>query len=365
MRVAVVHDHLRFIGGGERVAMTLASGFDADLYVTDLDPSLPARAGMPDVRVIEIARVPRTAPMRQDRQARAFRDAPIPDHDVYILSGNWSVFAAPRLRPNLWYCHTPVRVFYDMRDSFLASLSPLRRWAARRWIEQRRPVYEAAATAAQTILANSRNVAGRIERFLHRSADVVYPPVDTTRYRFERVGETWIAVSRLSHEKRLDLLVETFRKLPRERVVVIGGPQVGIDLDRFVRGLDPPPNVEFLGEIAEPKLLELYATCRGLVAVSNDEDFGLTPVEAMAAGKAVVGVDEGGYRETVIPGETGWLVSATPSALADAIASIRSEQLERMRTSCEQRARVFDTRVFMERMRRFVQATVDGIEAKK
>jgi len=122
MRVAVLHDHLRFIGGGERVALTLASAFDADLYVTDLDPSLPSRAGMPAVRIHEIARVPSRPPLRQDRQARAFATATIPHHDVYVFSGNWSVFAAPRFRPNLWYCHTPVRVFYDLHDAFLATL---------------------------------------------------------------------------------------------------------------------------------------------------------------------------------------------------------------------------------------------------
>src|SRR5438876_10818336 len=96
MRVAVLHDHLRFIGGGERVALTLAAAFDADLYVTDLDPTLPGRAGMRKVRVTEIARVPRMAPMRQDRQARAFRECAITDHGVYLLSGNWGVCAGPR-----------------------------------------------------------------------------------------------------------------------------------------------------------------------------------------------------------------------------------------------------------------------------
>src|SRR3989442_12955805 len=216
MGIAVLHDHMSFIGGGERVVLTLASAFDADLYVTDLDPSLPARAGMPAVRATEIARVPQKAPMRQNAQARAFRDASIPDHDVFVLSGNWAVFAAPRLRPNVWYCHTPVRVFYDLHGSFLASLPQVRRWAARRWIDRRRPEYEAAVAAVQTVVANSRNVAGRIERFFRRKADVVYPPVDTSRYRFGRVGDSWLAVSRLSHEKRLPLLVETFRPFPRE-----------------------------------------------------------------------------------------------------------------------------------------------------
>lgn len=351
MRVAVLHDHLRFIGGGERVALTLASGFDADLYVTDLDPSLPSRAGMPAVRVHEIARVPSRPPMRQDRQAQAFRTVAIPDHDVYVFSGNWAIFAASRLRPNVWYCHTPVRVFYDLRDSFLTSLPPIRRWAARRWIERRRPAYEAAVADVQTIVANSRTVGGRLERYLRRKAEVVYPPVETSRYRFGRVGDAWLAVSRISHEKRIALLVETFRRLPRERLLVVGGGQMGVDVNRFVRSLQPPSNVEFLGEVPESKLIDLYATCRGLVAASIDEDFGLTPVEAMASGKAVVAVDEGGYRETIVPGETGWLAPSNAAALAETIASIRPDRLEGMRAACEHRAAAFDSRVFVDGMR--------------
>src|SRR5437773_9563885 len=129
MRVAVLHDHLRFIGGGERVALTLASAFDADLYVTDLDPSLPSRAGMPAVRIHEIARVPSRPPLRQDRQARAFATATLPHHDVYVFSGNWSVFAAPRFRPNLWYCHTPVRVFYDRSEERRVGKECRSRWS--------------------------------------------------------------------------------------------------------------------------------------------------------------------------------------------------------------------------------------------
>lgn len=356
MRVAVLHDHLRFIGGGERVALTLASAFDAILYVTDFDATLPRRAGMPDVKIVEIARVSQKPILRQDRQARAFREAAIPDHDVYLLSGNWSVFAAPRLRPNVWYCYTPARVFYDFRERLLSPLPPIQRRIARHWIDRRRPDYEAAVAGVQRIVAVSRNAAGRIQRFLHRAAEVVYPPVDTSRYRFVRVGDVWLAVSRLSHEKRIDLLIDVFRRLPRERLLVVGGAQVGTDPGRFIRSLDPPSNVEFLGEIPEGKLLDLYATCRGLVAVSLDEDFGLTPVEAMASGKAVVGVDEGGYRESIVPGATGWLVPSTAQSLADAIAAVRPEQLEGMRAACEERAAVFDSRVFIERMRSIVTA---------
>src|SRR5207244_2112955 len=105
------------------------------------------------------------------------------------------------------------------------SLSPVRRAAARRWIERRRPEYEAAVQGVETIVANSRNVSDRIRRFLGRSSEVVYPPVDTGRYRFSRVGDFWLSVNRLSHEKRIDLQMEVFRRLPQDRLAVAADPR--------------------------------------------------------------------------------------------------------------------------------------------
>jgi len=358
MRVAIVHDHLSFIGGGERVVLTLASALGADLYATDVDPALPKKAGFPDVRVKELAAVPQTPLLRQTRQAKAFHHAEIPPYDAYVFSGNWAIAAARDRHPNLWYCHTPVRVFYDLESTFLAGLSPAKRVAARAWIRRTRPKYEANVADIDAIVANSRNVAGRVARYLRREAEVVYPPVDVSRYRFAKVGDAWLSVNRLSHEKRIALQVETFRRLPRERLVVAGGPGVGVDPEKFIRSLDPPENVSFLGEVDEPRLLGLYAACRGFLATAQDEDFGMTPVEAMASGKAVVAADEGGYRETVVPGETGWLVPPTPAALAQAIGSATPEGLEAMRPRCEARAKEFDVGRFVAGMRERIERRV-------
>jgi len=360
MRVAILHDHMSFIGGGERLALTLARGLDADLYVTDLDPDIPRKAGFADVRVTELAKIPRTPLLRQTRQAKAFHHAEIPDHDAYVFSGNWAIAAAETHRPNLWYCHTPARVFYDLETTFLEDLSPAKRVAARTWIKRTRPKYEANVAEVQRIVVNSRNVASRVERYLHRTAEVVYPPVDITRYRFSEIGDFWLSVNRLSHEKRIGLQIEAFRKRPTERLVIVGGPQVGVDARAFTRSLDPPSNVEFLGEVDEARLLELYATCRGFVATSKDEDFGLTPVEAMASGKAVVAVDEGGYRETVVPGQTGWLVPATPAAIAEAIRGATPERLGAMRPACVDRAKAFDAPRFVSRMRDLIRDVAAG-----
>ncbi len=360
MRVAILHDHMSFIGGGERLILTLAQGLDADLYVTDLDPEIPRKAGFADVRLTELKKVPRTPLLRQTRQAKAFHHAEIPAHDVYVFSGNWAIAAAGMYKPNLWYCHTPVRVFYDLETTFLGDLNPAKRVAARSWIKRTRPKYEANVADVQRIVANSRNVAARVERYLHRTAEVVYPPVDVARYHFAQVGDFWLSVNRLSHEKRIALQVEAFRRLPRERLVIAGGPQVGVDGRAFQRSLDPPSNVEFAGEVDEARLRELYATCRGLLATSQDEDFGLTPLEAMAAGKAVVAVDEGGYRETILPGKTGWLVPASVEAIESALQEATPDRLASMRAACEDRARTFDASVFVSRMKTLVARAASG-----
>ncbi len=358
LRVAILHDHLSFVGGGERLVLTLAARLGADLYATDVDPKIPAKAGFPEVRVQELAAVPQTPILRQTKQAKAFHHAEIPEYDAYVLSGNWAIAAAWNHHPNLWYCHTPVRVFYDLERAFLADLSPAKRLAARSWIRSTRPKYEANVADVDAIVANSHNVAGRIEHFLSRTADVVYPPVDVSRYRYARVGDRWLAANRLSHEKRVALQVETFRRLPNQRLVVAGGPGVGVDAHKFVQALKPPRNVTFLGEVDDARLRELYATCRGLVATAEDEDFGMTPIEAMASGKAVVAVDEGGYRETVVPGQTGWLVPPNPVALSEAIESATPERLEAMRSRCQARARGFDVSRFVTEMRAHLERIV-------
>ena len=361
MKVAVFYDFLQTIGGGEKVALTLAKHLGADLITTDADPDLAARAGFPGVTVIDLGRLRRRPPMKQLDATTKFGRGRFPGYDFHIIVGNWAVYAAKHHRPNLYYCLTPTRMFFDQRDAVLGRLRPGTRTLARPWIRVHRSMDKRAVSHCDRIVAISGVVQRRVREYYGRDAAIVYPPVDTSRFRFERVGDAWLAVSRLYPEKRIDLLLDIFRRLPDEKLVVAGGHAQGDLAERYVAGLRPPPNVTLLGEVAEDALLSLYATCRGLIAIATDEDFGLTPVEAMAAGKCVIAADEGGYRETVVEGRTGYLLRPTAEAFATRIQSLDDSTLRAMRHDCVAQARKFDESVFLQKIR----ALVVGVDTVK
>ncbi len=351
MRVAVLHDFLSTIGGGEKVALTLARGIPADLYTTDVDEDVVRKAGFGGVEARSLGDLPRMAPLKQIRASLRFCRARLPDYDAYVMSGNWAHYAAARHGPSLLYCHTPVRAFYDLRDWTIQHLEgPHRQLAARLWIRFHRWWDQRSVARIDRIVANSENVRKRVRKYYGRSAAVVHPPVPTAKFQFKEVGDFWLSVNRLYPEKRLDLQMEIMRRLPLERLVVVGTGAPGDHSKGYRARLKPPPNVEFAGRVTEERLLELYGRCRGLITTAVDEDFGLTPVEAMASGKVVLATDEGGYRESVVHRDTGWLLPPTADAFVAKIQSLDIPTLEGMRWACQERAKVFDESAFIARM---------------
>jgi glycosyltransferase involved in cell wall biosynthesis len=351
MRVAVWYDYLQTIGGGERVALSLAKHFDADLITTEFDPYLPQRAGYPSVRVVSLGGLLLQPPLKQIDASWKFRRARLRGYDFHVFIGNWAQFAAKRHRPNLYYCLTPTRLFYDQYEAMKARLDPVSRAAATLWIGAHRPADRRAVAHCDRVVAISENVRRRILRYYGRDAPVVHPPVATSRFRFKEVGDAWLSVSRLYPEKRIELQLEIFRRLPEEKLVLVGGYSAGDRASRYLARLKPPANVTMVGEISEDALADLYASCRGFLTTAVDEDFGITPVEAMAAGKCVLATDEGGYRETVVDGETGFLLPPDPERFASKIRELDGSTLRAMKDDCTARASEFDESVFIRKMR--------------
>lgn len=361
MRVAVLHDFMDVIGGGEKVALTLARDLPADLYTTEVGEGVVEDAGFAGVDVRSLGGLPRTAPLKQIRASLRFRFARLPGYDAHVMSGNWSHYAAARHAPSLLYCHTPVRAFYDLRQWTIQQLrGPFQRLGARAWIRGHRWWDQRSVARVDRIAANSENVRRRIERFHGRKAVVVHPPVPTSRYRFRELGDFWLSVNRLYPEKRIDLQMRIMRRLPSERLVVVGTGGQGDHSSGYRLTLNPPPNVEFAGQVPEETLLDLYSRCKGLITTAVDEDFGLTPVEAMASGKVVLATNEGGYRETVLDGATGWLLPPDPEAFVAKIQTLDESELGAMRDACRERAKAFDESVFAAKMRRLVEGLAGG-----
>ena len=318
MRVAIFHDYFGAIGGGERVAVMIAKILNADIITTDTDAIKKIDSS---VNVISLGKTIPFPPLKQISASIKFFSCDYSKkYDFFIFSGNWAHYAAHRHHPNFWYCYTPVRAFYDLYDTFLSRQDFVTRQLFRCWVFLHRWFDQRSIKHIDRIIAISRNVQNRIIQYHQRNADLIYPPVDTSLYNCIEYGNFWLSVNRLYPEKRIDLQVEAFRRMPEERLIIVGGYAQGDHALHYAEkiGCNLPMNVSLRGEVTENELRDLYSRCKAHICTALDEDYGLTPLEAMASGKPVVAVNEGGYKETVTE-LTGLLVDPEVKSIISAV----------------------------------------------
>ncbi len=358
MKVAIFLDYIGAIGGGERVALMLARALPADIITTDVRMEAVKKLGYGDVRIRSLGKTVKLPPFKQISASLLFAACDFThEYDFFIFSGNWSHYAARKHHPNLWYCYTPVRAFYDLRESMISRQPNAgMRILAASWIRAHSWFDQRSVQNLDQVVAISKTVCRRIKDFHGRSSQVIYPPVDTKRFQFKEYDDFWLSVNRIYPEKRIDLQFEVFRNLPEERLIVVGGYAEGDHAAKYNERLikNIPSNVEMRGAVSEEELMELYERCKGLICTAQDEDFGLTPLEAMAGGKPVVAVNEGGFKETVVHGKTGLLVEANRDELVGAIREI-SKDPQKYKDACQMRAADFDSSIFLEKIRKVMQ----------
>jgi glycosyltransferase involved in cell wall biosynthesis len=356
---AVLYDGLYVRGGAEQVTLQLVEDLDADLVCGFRDASVFPDSLLPTGRTRVLGRsahhpVARTlAGLFYFRHRAGF----LRDYDWVVYSGVTAPVAANHHREgrNVYYCHTPPRFVYDLRNHYLLSMPGWQRPLLSALIGLVQPRYEAAIDLMETIVANSENVRSRVQRFLGRDAVVVYPPCDTQGYRWLADGDYFLSTARLEPYKRVDLILAAFLQLPSHRLIVASGGSDERRLRQIARGA---ANIDFVGWRNAEQLRELVGRARATIYVPRDEDFGMSPVESMAAGKPVIGVSEGGLLETVRDGETGLLLPRDPDCqgLVEAVLHMRADRAHAMRVACEERAQLFSLDTFRQRMREIVFA---------
>ena len=206
----------------------------------------------------------------------------------------------------------------------------------------------------QKIIVNSENVKQRVKTFYGRDSIVVNPPVETCKMEYKNEKNYWLSVNRLTPEKRIEMQILAFKKMPGETLVVIGGyDDCHAEYAQKLKGMNQD-NVFFTNFVDDKDLLVFYSECKGFIATSKDEDFGMNVVEAMASGKPVIAPNEGGYKETIINSKTGILIDdINEDKIIEAI-NIIGQNPKQYKNACIEQAKKFDTKIFIEKIRKAI-----------
>ena len=363
MNVALVHDWLTGMRGGEKVLASLCRVFPSADLVTlvhkrgSVSPAIENRR----IRTSVIQRLP--LPMRLYRHYLPFFPAAIEwfDLDTADLVISTSHCAAKSIvrsgrATHICYCHSPMRYAWDQFDAYFGPerVGPIANAALRPVLAGLARWDRDTAHRVNRFIANSRFVAGRIARYYNRPALVLNPPVDTGFFTpgSGAAGSYFLVVSALVPYKRLEIAIDAAARVGVPLRIVGTGP----DLARL-QARDGS-TATFLGALDDDALREQYRGAQAVV-LPGVEDFGIVPVEAMACGRPVVALDAGGAAETVVPGVTGLLVRG--GAAADFADALDLAGLTRFDASAiRAHAETFNTDRFEAGFRRVVADTLAG-----
>lgn len=323
MKLALVHDWIVGMGGAERVLLEMHRMWPSAPIYTLLYRAETIRRWLPDATIIPsgLQRLPaawRYYPLMAPLMPSAVESYDLSGFDTVISSSvtfSKGIVVRPDTR-HICYCYSPSRMLWDRNAGYERSgiASRVYRHSLRTWDV-------AAAQRPDQMLAISQTVSSRISKYYRRSSIVVPPPLRTITEGDARrapEGEYYLVVARMVPHKSLDVVVNAFAKL-RYRLVVVGDGPLRTALMRRAG-----PNISFTGWVSDAELDGLYARCTAVI-VPNEEDWGLTAIEAMTHGKPVLALRRGGATETVVEGVTGeFFDDEIPEALADGMKRLRA-----------------------------------------
>ncbi len=353
MKVALAHDYLREYGGAERVLEALHEIFpDAPVYTAYVNLDLMGENGKRfrswDIRTSWFQKVPFANQLLSPFRLFApmmFESFDLSEYDLVISSSSAAYLAkAVITKPetlHISYIHTPPRFLYGYVTSFNYKKNPITRVLGELANHFLR-IYDFEVSQRPDILvANSKNIQARIKKFYRRDSVVIYPPIDLSSFprKRESMNQTslllrnkngsrikygmtdgyFLVLSRLVRGKGVDIVVEAATKLGIPLMIAGTGPEM--EALKKIAG----KNIEFLGWVSDEQRVKLLADAKALIVAAEDEDFGITSIEAQAAGTPVIAPASGGFLETVIDKETGILYGGPGMITADSLIGVLRE----------------------------------------
>ncbi|MGI6374157.1 MAG: glycosyltransferase [Patescibacteria group bacterium] len=341
MKVALIHDHLAQDGGAEKVLQVFAGMFkEAPIYTLLYDKHKQDQYYQDrQIEVSVIQKLP--GGVRHYQWYLPLMPLAVEFYDLspydLVLSDTSSFAKGVITKPetlHICYCHTPTRFLWSDAHQYLNELK-YNKWLKKiisLALSRIRLWDRLAADRVDLFIANSKTVQARIKKYYRRESVVIYPPVETDKfeisYQADRAASEkyFLAGCRLAPYKRIDLIIEAFKELgPDYRLRIFGD---GVDLKRLKKLARGRENIEFLGRVTEEEKIKLFAQAEAFIN-PQEEDFGITVVESMAAGRPVIALAAGGALETVVAGKTGlFFTKQTAASLAEAIRGFKASDFD-------------------------------------
>lgn len=356
MKIAIAHDYLIQMGGAERVVEVFHNMYpDAPIYTTVFNSnSLLDNLRDADIRSTWLQWIPgvtgnfkRVLPL----YPLAIRDLDFQDFDIVVSSSSafMKSIRVPKHTFHLCYCHTPMRFAWDYDTYMERQTHPgLMKRLLKIYMKYLKQWDRNTSRFVNQFVANSSVVQSRIRKYYQRDAEVIFPPINTARFNASaQIGDYYLIVSRLVSYKRIDLAVEAFNRNGLKLVIVGEGP----DMQRLVNMAKP--NITFAGRLGDEDVTKMMAECRALL-FPGEEDFGITPLEANAAGRPVIAYEAGGALDTIIPYQNGiFFKEQQVDHVQKAITELENHPWDVQ--AIMEHARKFDEQRFMEQFKGYVE----------
>ncbi len=356
MKVALVHDMLIQLGGAENVLATLTEIFpQAPIFTLIYSPEkTKGKFSQNEIRASFLQKMPLAT--KKFPWYLLFMPAATESHDLSdfdLIISTSSMFAKGVVTPpnarHICYCHTPTRYLWANSIGYVSSL-PYPRWLKsliRANLKKIRMWDFMAAQRPDQFIANSRNTQQKIKKYYRRSSQVIYPPIQTKDFYFRKSKDFFLTGGRLVPYKKFDLTIRVFNKLGWPLKIFGQGPE-----EKRLKKI-AKKNIEFLGYISEKEKRELYATAQAFLN-PQDEDCGITILEALASGLPVIAFQSGGALEFIKEGENGlFFPQQTEEAYLAVLQKFPHYSWEKGKI--KKSAAPFDIKIFQEKIKSIIQ----------